>query len=62
MLMYIFPYFSFSLCPLGTYVQAYVPEGGKLCITAGDRREPADRAPDYKTVLEEGELSMQNAM
>ena len=31
-------------------------------VRAGDRREPADRAPDYKTVLEEGELSVQNAL
>ena len=46
---------------LGIYACIYVPEGGKLCIT-GDRREPADRAPDYKTVLEEGELSVQNAL
>ena len=38
------------------------PKGGKFCITAGDRRESADRAPDYKTVLEEGELSVQNAL
>ena len=36
-----------------------VPEGGKLCITAGDQREPADLESNYRTVLEEGEVFLQ---
>ena len=33
------------------------PRRWQTLHNAGDRREPADRAPDYKTVLEDGELS-----
>ena len=50
---------STQVSDLEIMLEESVPEGGKLCITAGDQREPADLESNYRTVLEEGEVFLQ---